>query len=125
MVGGRAHIGDGKSILHNDVNQQVAAIRSRRYLIHKDIAADGCHFRIRKREVQCSLYLPAELLGFPLRLATAGPVIVFLSKENLSEVFINGLRAFSSTILSFQNKALLLRAGARTMQAHECTCGFN
>jgi hypothetical protein len=129
MVGGRAHIGDGKSILHNDVNQQVAAIRSRRYLIHKDIAADACHFRIRKREVQCSLYLPAELLGFPLRLATAGPVIVFLSIENLSEVHIQmriwELRTSSSTILSFQNKALLLRAGARTMQAHECTCGFN
>jgi hypothetical protein len=62
--------------------------------------------------------LPAELLGFPLRLATAGPVIVFLSKENLSEVFINELRAFSSTILSFQNKTLLLRASAQTMHAH-------
>ena len=84
---------------------------------------------IREREIQRPLHLPTELLRLPLYLAIAGPVIVFLSIENLSEVHIQmriwELRTSSSTILSFQNKALLLRAGARTMQAHVCTCGFN
>jgi len=43
---------------------------------------------IREREIQRPLHLPTELLRLPLYLAIAGPVIVFLSIENLCEVRI-------------------------------------
>ena len=103
----------------------MTAIRPRRNLIDKQIAAYLSHACIRECEVQRSLYLQAELLSLPLRLTVARPAIVLLSIENLCEVCIHKLRPFFSTIFPFQNEALLLRAHAQSQQAHKCVCGFN
>jgi hypothetical protein len=111
--------------LHNDVDDQVPAIRRGRDIIDKQFAFAGQPGCVRERQIQRQLHLPAELLVFALRLTVGRWVVAAFSIENLCEVRVNELRASSSTNLPFQNKAPMLRARAQSWQAHKCACGFN
>ena len=94
----------------------MTAIRSWRNLIYKEIATNASYARIREREVQRPLHLPAELLCLPLRLAAVRPIAVSFSIENLSEVRVYELRSFTLTFSSFHKTpfcAHARRAGRR------------